>query len=377
MKNFTLKFVLTLSVLLTSTTLLSQEIGVFVSDAGNFTNPPWYVWQFNAGGENPVQLLDENDGIVWPEDLLFLEDQDVVLVSSLSQDGIIGKYNSNTWEFIENFAEGVNGPTRMKIGPDDFIYVLQWYAGNNKVLRYEQDGTFVDEFTSIGIPQGIGLDWDASGNLYVSSYGGSYVQKFDTNGNDLGPFIDTEIVGPTNIFFDKGGNGDLFVLNWNSGIVKRFDSDGNYIEDVITGVPRCEGVDFFPNGDMLIGVGFTGAVKRYDSDFNFIEDFVEPGVMIAPNAIVIREATLSVSEFDIDVSFLKNTIGTEFYINLEVASDIQSIKIYSSSGMLIESSTIDGNTIWNASNYSEGIYFIIAEYNNGQRKTQKVIVQKQ
>jgi hypothetical protein len=376
MKNLTQKVLLSLSLLFTTTLLFSQDVGVYVSDAGNFSNPPWFVWQFTESGESPVQLLDESDGIVWPEDILFIDDNNTVLVSSLSQDGIIQKYNADTWEFIENFAEGVNGPTRMEIGPDGYVYVLQWYSGDNKVLRYEKDGSFVDEFTSIGVYGSIGMDWDDDGNLYVSSYYDSVIYKFDTNGDDLGPFIDTGISGPTNIFFDKTGTGDLVVFNWNSGVIKRFDSDGNFIEDLITGVGQCEGFDFFPNGDMIIGVGFNGSIKRYDSDFNYIEDFIEPGILDTPNAIRIHEGTLSTNEFDIDDSFITPTYGTNFHINHDLITKVISIEIYNTIGLLIEKKVLNGSFVWNASNYSEGMYFIVAVSNTGLRKTQKVIVKK-
>ena len=376
MKNLTQKVLFSIVFLFATGSLSSQDVGVYVSDAGNFSNPPWFVWQFTETGDTPVQLLDETDGIVWPEDILFLDDDNTVLVSSLSSDGIIQIYNAETWEFIGNFAEGINGPTRMEIGPDGYVYVLQWYSGDNKVLRYETDGTFVDEFTDIGIPAGIGLDWDDSGNLYVSSYNGSYVRKFDTNGNDMGPFIDSGLSGPTNIFFDKSGSGDLIVFNWNSGVVKRFDPDGNFVEDLITGVGQCEGFDFFPNGDLLIGVGFNGSIKRYDSNFNYIADFVEPGILDTPNAIRIHEGTLSTTEFDIDDSFITPTYGTDFYINHDLITKVSSIEIYNTIGLLIEKKDLNGSFVWNAGNYSEGMYFIVAVSNTGQRKTQKVIVKK-
>ena len=182
--------------------------------------------------------------------------------------------------------------------------------------------------------------------------------------------------GPTNIFFDKSGNGDLIVLNWNNGVVKRFDSNGNFIEDVITGISQCEGFDFFPNGDLLIGVGGSGAVKRYDSDFNFIADFIEPGIIDTPNAIRIHEGTLSTTEFDIDNSFITPTYGADFYINHDLITKVSSIEIYNTIGLLIETKDLNGSFVWNASNYSEGLYFIVAVSETGLRKTQKVIVKK-
>jgi hypothetical protein len=363
MKNVKLKAVITLCILLNTSFLFSQDVGVYVSDAGNFQSPPWFIWQFTETAENPVLLLDENDGIVWPQDILFIDDDDTVLISSLSSEGIIQRYSATTWEFIENFAEGINGPTRMEIGPEGYVYVLQWSNTDNKVLRYEIDGTFVDEFTSIGVPSSIGLDWDASGNLYVSSYNLNYIQKFDTNGNDLGPFIDTGLNGPTNIFFDNNGSGDLIVLNWDSGIVKRFDSDGNFVEDLITDVPQCEGVDFFPNGDMLMGVGGSGSssegsVKRYDSDFNFIEDFIEDGLIDTPNSIAIHEGTLGVEDLN-SKGFSAYPNPVTDILNLRANEVINSVSISNILGQTIYRANVGSmkSTI-DMSSYSSGTYFV-------------------
>ena len=41
-------------------------------------------------------------------------------------------------------------------------------GGNGKVKRYELDGTFVDDFTSVGVSQSIGIDWDSNGNWAMS-----------------------------------------------------------------------------------------------------------------------------------------------------------------------------------------------------------------
>ena len=166
--------------LFATTNLWSQDFEVWVSDAGGFNNPPWFIYKFDENGENQEEVMNESDNIEWPEDIFFLEDENAVLISNLaSSGGNISKHNIDTGDFIEIFAEVTGGPTRMKLGADDLLYVLQWSSSTNKVLRYQLDGTFVDEFTNVGVPQSIGLDWDADGNLYVSSYGGSFVQKFD------------------------------------------------------------------------------------------------------------------------------------------------------------------------------------------------------
>lgn len=271
--------------LLFTSNVFSQDLEIYVSDAGNFSSPPWKILKFDENGENPITFIDTV--LAWPQDILFLEDQQVVLISNLNT-GRITKYNSTTGDFIGDFATGIGGPTRMRIGPDSLLYVLQW-SGTGKVKRYQLDGTFVDDFTTVGVAQSIGIDWDDDGNLYVSSYGTDNVRKFDASGNDLGIFVNSNLAGPTNIWFDD--NGDLLAIDYDGTAVKRFNSSGIFINNFITGLSQAEGVDFFPNGNILIGNGATHSVKMYDSNGVYIEDFIPNGSggLITPNAVVIRE----------------------------------------------------------------------------------------
>jgi hypothetical protein len=194
------------------------------------------------------------------------------------------------------------------------LYVLQW-SGSGKVRRYELDGTFVDEFTSVGVTQSIGIDWDNAGNLYISSYGGGLVRKFDPDGNDLGVFVNSNLSGPTNIWFDD--NGDLLVIDYNGTAVKRFDSSGTFINNFLTGLSQAEGVDFFPNGNILIGNGTTSSVKLFDSNGNYIEDFIPNGSgnLLTPNAIVIREVNPSSVSGDKNSTNLNNFVLEQNYPN--------------------------------------------------------------
>ena len=283
-------------ILIFSSSTLSQTIEIYVSDAAGFQNPPWKILKYDENGENPETFINTN--LAWPQDIVFLEDQQVVLVSNLNT-GTITKYNSSTGTYIDNFATGIGGPTRMKIGADSLLYVLQW-SGNGTVRRYELDGTFFDEFTSVSVPQSIGIDWDSNGKLYVSSYNDHNVRKFDQNGNDLGLFATTNLVGPTNIWIDD--NDELLVVDYLGAAVKRYNTGGNYLNNFITGLGNAEGVDFLPNGNILIGNGATSSVKMFDSNGNYLEDFIPSGSggLITPNAVVIREVNVS-SVFDDDI----------------------------------------------------------------------------
>ena len=355
-------------VLLLASNTFCQTIEVYVSDAGNFSSPPWQILKFDENGENPEVFINSN--LAWPQDIVFIEDQDIVLISNLNS-GTITKHNSATGAFIENFATGISGPTRMKIGADSLLYVLQW-SGNGKVRRHQLDGTFVDEFTSVGVPQSIGIDWDGNGNLYISSYSGDNVRKFDTNGNDLGLFINSNLLGPTNIWFDAAG--DMLVSDYNGTAVKRFDAAGIYVNDFLTGLSNSEGVDFFPNGNILIGNGATSSVKLFDNAGNYIEDFISSGAgnLLTPNAVVIRENN-AVSVSGSGNSFINNYILEQNYpnpfnpgtiISFSIPnSEFTQLKIYDALGIEINSLVNEykqsGNydIEFNAENLPNGIYF--------------------
>ncbi len=270
--------------LLISTNAFSQDIEIYVSDAGNFSNPPWQILKFDENGENPEVFI--SSPLNRPQDILFLDDSNTVLISNFGTNQI-NRHNAETGAYIDEFAGSIDQPTRMKIGPDNLLYVLQW-SGNGKVRRYQLDGSFVDEFTSVGVNRSIGIDWDSDGNLYVSSYTEDSVRKFDVNGNDAGLFVNSNLAGPTNIWFDE--NGDLLVLEYDGSSTKRFDSNGNFLSHFITGLSQAEGIAMFSNGNMLIGNGGTKSVKMFDSNGNYQEDFITTGSggLIRPNAIVIR-----------------------------------------------------------------------------------------
>ena len=49
-----------------------QNFEIYVSDAGNFANPPWQILKFDQNGQNPALFINTN--LNWPQDILFLED---------------------------------------------------------------------------------------------------------------------------------------------------------------------------------------------------------------------------------------------------------------------------------------------------------------
>ncbi|HMQ47057.1 MAG TPA: T9SS type A sorting domain-containing protein [Saprospiraceae bacterium] len=358
--------------LLVCSNLSAQNFEVYISDAGNFNLPPWKILKFDDDGENGQVFV--SDHLAWPQDIFFIESDNVMLVTNLNTDEIV-KFNATTGEYLGTFATGIDGPTRMELGADSLLYVLQW-NGNGRVFRYQLDGTFVDEFTSASVTNSIGLDWDSAGNLHVSSYNTGKVRKFGTNGEDLNNFINANLSGPTNIWF--GGNGDLFVCDWNVGSVKRFDSEGNYIGVFISGLPQVEGVDFFPNGDIIIGSGGLSSVRIYDSTGIYIRDLVPPGTldMMTPNAVVLRpklpiNTTREVYE---ELIFVTPSVGTQFEFSNEALMGVK-VEVYHSSGSLVQKINLTDSTSWDASGLAAGVYYLLAKLPNGMLGRQQVVVQ--
>lgn len=277
----------------------------------------------------------------------------------------------------------------MKIGKDSLLYVLQW-LGNGTVRRYQLDGTFVGEFTSVSVSQSIGIDWDSSGNMYVSSYDGKYVRKFDQDGNDLGLFATTNLSGPTNIWIDD--NDELLVIDYLGAAVKRFDADGDYLNNFITGLGNAEGVDFLSNGNILIGNGATSSVKMFDSSGNYIEDLIPSGSggLVTPNAVVLREVTtlpvqddgdISVNTFELKQNY-PNPFNPSTTIQYSVAGrQFVTLKVYNALGKeiaaLVNKEVFSGNheIEFDATNLPSGIYFYQLQADNSIA-TKKMILLK-
>ncbi len=261
---------------------------IFVSDAGPNYQAPWQILRAFEDGSHYEVFTNQN--LSWPQDIVILEGKGIALISNFSANNIT-QYDLETGSYKGVFASGISGPTRMKIGPDELLYVLQW-QGDGLVRRFELNGTSLGAFTDVGVSQSIGIAWDSGGNLYVSSYsdgnGSSFVRRFDAAGKDMGIFIGSNIQGATDIWFEGT---DLMINDYPQGIVKRFNASGAFQENFITGLNLNEGIDHLLNGNILIGNGGSKAVKMYTPEGVFIKDIVPPGTLnlALPNAVTVRE----------------------------------------------------------------------------------------
>ena len=91
--------------------------------------------------------------------------------------GEVLQYNSITGDFIQTVIPslGIDIIQGMTLGPDGNLYLSVVDTKNNvngRVLRYDLDGNFIDEFISPGEGSLVfptGLRFGPDGNLYVAS----------------------------------------------------------------------------------------------------------------------------------------------------------------------------------------------------------------
>ena len=251
------------------------------------------VHRYDASGTFLGEFVTSGSGgLIGPEQVLFHPDGSV-LVTGFGNTAI-KRYHGITGIYVGDFSSGytLETPSKMSIGPDSLIYVTQWGTVQQKVVRFDLSGNFVDEFTSIDTPNGLGHFWDVQGRFYLSVYGNGAtgtVQRFAADGTFLDVFINSAILqGPTDIW--QEANGDVLVQDWTVGNVLRYDSTGGYLGVYISGLTNPEGHAFLPpNGDLLMGDWGEDAVHWFDALGNAMGYFTNGNGLTDPNGVYVRE----------------------------------------------------------------------------------------
>ncbi len=204
----------------------------------------------------------------------------------------IKQYDGETGAYLGDFTHGytLDNPTKMSLGPDSLLYVSQWGDQQNKIVRFDLNGQFIDEFTNIGVPSGCDHSWDAQGHLYVSSYGNGQngkVYRFDQEGKSLGFFADIGVMqGPVGQWFDERGH--CFVVDYTLGRVLEFNASGKTLGYFINGLINVEGHAFDHEGYIYLCDWTTNQIRQFDPEGQPMGLFTANGNLQAPNAIYIR-----------------------------------------------------------------------------------------
>ncbi len=227
----------------------------------------------------------------------------------------------------------------MAVDADGNVYVVD--SGNNRIQKFDSNGTYLSQFGSSGSgngqftsPQGIAVD--TAGNIYVADSANQRIEKFDSNGNFLFKFgtpgstpgllgntygvaVDTAgniyVADPNNNRIQKFNSGGLWVLVFpTSSNSVEVDAEGHvFIPD--SGNAHGSAVDVYDaeNGTLLTSFGYRNlATDIYNQPFNIAIDPILGNYYVTDNGNGDYKKYHSVSgDFILPVSSLR--CGTEYH----------------------------------------------------------------
>lgn len=121
-----------------------------------------------------------------------------------------------------NDSTHFNAPTDVVTAPNGDIYVSDGHSqtGNNRIVMFTKDGTFIRSFGTSGygpgqlrMPHALNRD-PATGDIYVADRGNQRISIFDKDGKYLRKW--TQFGSPSDIVFDNNGN--IYVTDSESDI---------------------------------------------------------------------------------------------------------------------------------------------------------------
>jgi hypothetical protein len=339
----------TIILLLFSATMGAQSF--YISSRNNHS-----IKQYDIDGNYIKDIVPSGQGgLSFPQEVLY-HNQGFLLITGRGNTSI-KKYDINTGAYLGNFTTGYNldNPTKTTIYKDSLIYVSQWGQNKNKVVRFNyKTGAFIDEFTSIGIPNGCGHTWDAAGNLYVAQFGSGAngkIYKFNEDGQSLGIFINTgKIYGPVNVW--NINDEDLYVVDWTQGNVQVFDlKTGAFKRTFVEGLVNVEGYAFDKNDNVYLCDWTQHIVYKIDKNGNK-SPFITNGNLASPNSIIVTDnqntGTNDVKSENIKCTITPNPVFKEFNIHLELKQpEALQINIIDIFGKIIRPIDVDSTIIPN------------------------------
>jgi len=160
--------------------------GMIVWPHGIYVDADDNVWIADAVGYAPVP-----DGV---GHVILKFSPDGELLMTLGKEGVAG-----------DGTDVFNKPSDMLVAPNGDIFVADGHdaGGNNRIIKFASDGTFIKQWGETGYEDGQfrdphALAMDSRGRLFVGDRGNSRIQIFDQGGKHLGTW--TQFGRPSGIF---------------------------------------------------------------------------------------------------------------------------------------------------------------------------------
>lgn len=196
------------------------------------------IWVFDADGTLQTtfggdDLLDAYDVTLGPEGDIFVADYGQNSIVRFRPDGTQLQSWGQTGEQPDQF--GLLSPQRIAAGPDGSIYALdsRIVAGSSSavssVMRFSDEGVFIERLDLPPASAPNDLAVDRAGNIYLADSSNGTVIKVSPVGDVIAQFSNPTNPGSlTAGAVDLDASGNLYVATWGQGVLK-FAPDGTLI----------------------------------------------------------------------------------------------------------------------------------------------------
>jgi sugar lactone lactonase YvrE len=239
--------------------------GIIAWPHGMFVDADSNVWITDAVGYAPVP-----DG--WGHVVLKFS-PDGELLMTLGKKGVAGPG-----------PDTFNKPSDVLVAPNGDIFIADGHdsSGNNRIVKFAKDGTYLGEWGSTGNGDGQfrdphALAMDSQGRLFVADRGNSRIQIFDQGGKHLATW--TQFGRPSGLYIDKddvlyatdsesnatrnpGWKRGIRIGSATDGFVTAFIPDPEPDQDN-SGTSGAEGVAIDSDGNVYGAEVGPRAIKKY------------------------------------------------------------------------------------------------------------------
>jgi len=206
---------------------LAKPTGLVFDDAGNLyvssdDRPRYSILKFAPDGSESIFA---DSGLRGPHALVF-DTAGNLYVANAANDTIAKFTPDGVGTVFADENDGLDNPVDLAFDTAGNLFVTTAYggpAGNGSVLKFTPDGVG-SVFADSGFHTAYGLALDRDGNIYVSNFSSSTIEKFSPTGEDLGVFASTGLDLPHGMIFDRSGN--LYVANNGNSTIEKFSSTG-------------------------------------------------------------------------------------------------------------------------------------------------------
>ena len=270
-----------------------SNLEIFISDPGRdrvqvFSEDGTFLRKFSSINGDPREIAVDENGLLYvgdKADLVNVFDKTGAIVNTIS--GLSG----------EPWGVSVYG-NRLAVGNS--------HSEVNKVRIYDINGSFIKEFGSRGDANGQfnnprSVDYDSSGNLWVTDRANHRIQVFDGDGTfirAIGSYAESpDLYNPTAFVQDSSGN--LIVSDTGNHRVVVFDPEGNFLRLIASSgsnlgkVSSPNGIALGSNNQIYVADTGNDRIQVFDNNGSFIrsfgnnEIFTEPwGVAVSANGLV-------------------------------------------------------------------------------------------